>query len=567
MKFQFPFLKRELRQLFRRTRPLWVWSLGLAFGLICSTQLFLKVGPFLPHARRWPNEVLYLLLPIHALLCFVAGAYGGNRIFAEEHRRDTLDGLMLLPLRPWRLLIEKVSFPLALALLTWAAGLPVYLLAWQFGCANGMTAFQLSLICLAAGWGVVPVILLLPPDYRERLHRLGTGGGRHELELDGDFQIRGLLLMSLFMALMAVAVYRVAGRSTGVAPFYEWTLPEWQAWTVAVVPLVAAGLASGIAVLDSEAWDRRAGVFRVFALVVLFAVGLGLFWQSLPWWTRLAVTLFFAFALLHAYRHRGKRREDALTDGEVDWFRRHWDNAVLVRDLRVYGRFASIRRAVLMRGLVAALLLAVQAWGFNWILERRLDPLPHPIGWAIGLSVVGVLALMPSIQASQSWLRERTAHTMAMLTLTPLRPEEMFRGRLVAAALHYGISFAPVLALGAFLLWAALQQGYWSAGPALLAFSPLALTLVLAVESYERPESHHRPSVEAGMAAQFLVLVQFGCIMASLGLALLAPELRMPPEWAWLGALAIFAVAAASGVMAYHLRLAQIRALSVAETD
>src|SRR5688572_23691741 len=100
MRFQFPFLKRELRQLFRRTRPLWVWSLGLAFGLLCSGLLFLKVGPFLPHARRWPNEVLYLLLPIHALLCFVGGTYGGNRIFAEEHRRDTLDGLMLLPLRP-----------------------------------------------------------------------------------------------------------------------------------------------------------------------------------------------------------------------------------------------------------------------------------------------------------------------------------------------------------------------------------------------------------------------------------------------------------------------------------
>src|SRR5688500_19190623 len=70
----------------------------------------------------------------------------------------------------------------------------------------------------------------------------------------------------------------------------------------------------------------------------------------------------------------------ALTDGEVDWFRRHWDNAVLVRDLRVYGRFASIRRAVLMRGLVAAVLLAAQAWGFNWILrsEEHTSELQSP---------------------------------------------------------------------------------------------------------------------------------------------------------------------------------------------
>ncbi len=220
-----------------------------------------------------------------------------------------------------------------------------------------------------------------------------------------------------------------------------------------------------------------------------------------------------------------------------------------------------------MRGLVAAALLAAQAWGFNWILERRLAPEPHPLGWGIGLSVMAVLALMPAIQASQSWLRERTAKTMAMLTLTPLKPEEMFRGRLVAATIHYGLSFAPVLILAAFLLRAAIDQGYSSAGPALLAFSPLALSLVLAVESYERPESKERPSFEAGMAAQFLVLIQFGCIMASLGLALLAPELRLPEAVTWLAALGVFAIGAVSGMAAYRLRIQQISAMSLAEAD
>ena len=64
-----------------------------------------------------------------------------------------------------------------------------------------------------------------------------------------------------------------------------------------------------------------------------------------------------------------------------------------------------------------------------------------------------------------------------------------------------------------------------------------------------------------------LVLTQFGCILAGLGLGLIGPDISWGRPLVWLAALVVCLFATVGGALAYQLRLQQLRSLGAAETD
>jgi hypothetical protein len=569
MPYENPFLIREVRQLLRPSRPLRVWAGGLAGAALFYVYLILRIGPD-PAARgAWPREALYSLLPIHVGICVMAGIYGGNRVFAEEHRRDTLEGLLLLPNDPAGWLGGKLLFSLLAVMVSWAAGMPFYFLLGVLGLARMETALSLSLQPLLSGVVVLPVILLLPPDYRERMHRMQAISGTRAPQLDRDMLVRSLLLMGLFIALIWGAVWRIAGKSGSGVPFYSVIAREWLVWSMIGVPALLTSLATALAtVARDEVAEALASKCRLGMLVLLYYVGLGVMWGLMPPWLRWTAASLFPLCAVALGRAVRRPMEDPLAGEELEWLSARWDDAILTRDLRVYSRYASLRRGLLLKGVLLSLFLAGQACALTWAFERRLTAQVHPVGWALGMVVILVIAFLPAVQASQCWLKEQKAETLQMLLLTPLRSEQMLRSRLLAGFLYYGGVFAPALLLALAAAAWAVARGYWIVAPVLLALSPLPLSLVLSLEAAERPETSSRRTSDAGIAGMLLATLQIGCLLTALWLAVAgSQDVPIAPVRAWAMALALFGVGVGAGWISFYGRARQLEALRAGELE
>ena len=559
MAWENPFVLRELRQLARRPRPLRIWGVGAVLATLLYVLLLLRIGPPPYQPGYWIPELLLALVPWHAVMCLQAGLYGSNRVFADEHRRATLEGLFLLPASPARWLAAKLLFPLLLVLLAWAAGMPFYVFPAALGMAPATAVHQAAMPALFAGLGVLPVLLLLPPDYRERLQRLEVHTGGPAPRLDGDLQSR-LLLLALgvvtFTWLAIRPIFGGPGRSTTL-PFYSTWAPQWAIWLAAVVPFaVAAGLTALATASRQERHERAALWARGSVTVCLHFLFLAGLWKLLPHWVQ-AVLLVLPLVVLLPLLRKPRPKEDPLSTLEIDWIAQRWDNPLLIRDLRVYSRLSSIRRGVLGRGIPVAILLAAQAIGISWALQGMFASKVHPLAWIFGCALSLPVVLLPAVQASQSWLKERRAETLQMLLLTPQKPGEMIRARLLAGTLYYGVVYAPVLLV---ILAAPATREAWVVGPMLLAFAPQWYAGILAVESAERPESPGAPGTEVTPAAALLILGSAGCILGTLYLCFsLAAE--MEPWRVWVTAACIAAIGVGIGWLATRVRAEQLQSL------
>src|SRR5687767_9084891 len=100
MRFDNPFFIRETRQLARRL--LLVQLLLMAVPCLLGAVLLFAIH--LARGRVTPESAVALAV-FHSLFCAVAGVIASDRIFGDEHRRGTLQGVLLLPLSPARWLV------------------------------------------------------------------------------------------------------------------------------------------------------------------------------------------------------------------------------------------------------------------------------------------------------------------------------------------------------------------------------------------------------------------------------------------------------------------------------
>ena len=249
--------------------------------------------------------------------------------------------------------------------------------------------------------------------------------------------------------------------------------------------------------LGEEQGQRTAARIRTGALAVLYYVGLGVilgfYWVKASIWARWGLPAAFPVAVLLVVRFTSPPREDPSSRRETAWIACRWDNPLLVKDFRTYTRSHSIRNTVVREAFYLAVLLAVLAY-LKIHVDRGTvqDFLDTATGFLLPIAPLLLLA-EASFRPFTAWTRERSARTLPLLFLTPLRSEEILRGRLLSGVLYAITSHAPLLILALLALVRVFAHGVGIVGFVILlpilALSPVALLFDFALGCAVRPQN------------------------------------------------------------------------------
>jgi hypothetical protein len=414
---------------------------------------------------------------LHAAACMAVGGYAGDLVFGRDVRNHTLTALQLLPLAPERFLARKLAFPIWTVAVTWAAGIPLAIVAALLNLTPVTVAQRGLLIAGLSGLAALVVTLLgtsgqlaLPLDPLERRMRNKEG------------TCRGFLVIGAAGLALALAYFGWSAPERW--PFFGLRIQSWIPGSFLTLALGVATVNHGrILLLGELASFRRPMILAVAGLMVVYLLVLGAFWPALPLWGRcLAVIGPLALALLDYWQIRKllrpapgaapavvmpARKEDPWTEPELNWLQARWNNPVLLRDLRALLHTQSLRRR-LRSTLIAQLVLGVV---FYFLVKR--------FGGAVFSGATSWL-LTPLLSgggaAATFWSKERKSGALPLLLLTPLTSRELLAGRLSASLLMMLplLTLPFLLVIGA-VVWLATTR-IWMFGPLLLSVLPVLLS-------------------------------------------------------------------------------------------
>lgn len=518
MLFDNPFFTCELRQhRRRRSRVVFLLLSGLGLWSVWLVGLLL-IGLTVHVVARTPFQLGFInfgsLVLLHAAGCLAAGSYGGDLVVGRDVRQKTLPALRLLPMRPEQLVAGKIAFPIYIVGVVWSAGVPLYVLAVLLNLASVSEALRGLLI---TGWGGLAILALTllgtsrqTPPPLEAIAKWKRGA---------ESTCRGLLVIG-------------AGILTLMLAIYGWSIPDqWAFFGVRISAWLPGCLLTGLlasmiarhgrALLADEL--ATSPIPALAGLAVCYLLLLGAFWHGLPFWGRcLAVVGPVLLAIPHLWHLRqltkpgpestvavskSRHKEDAWTQGELEWIASRWGNPLLLRDLRVIFRSQSLRRRMLYTASSQVLLLVV----FYFLVRR------------FGSSVISGAAsgffspLMVSTTAvAARWDKERTSGTLPLLLLTPLSSREMLIGRLMTSfVVILPLLVLPALALIGGIGWLATTR-FWPAGPMILSALPLLLTVWVSAGCSNATSGQHIPGFQSGALFSLartgiVLLVPGGC--------------------------------------------------------
>jgi hypothetical protein len=506
-----PFFVREIRAFGRRGFALLAWPLLVQAVFLALPLLLMEraTSGRLQPPEAWRGLALVFFGLGHAATCGGVGWIVGKRVFGEEHRRRSLDGLRLLTTPPAVWLAQKLVFPIYLLGLVWAAGLPFYAagaLRAHFLPSQLVPGAQLA---LALGLLTFGAALLAPA---EGLRSPVRGGARvRRAAVWSDTLLMGLPLW-ITLVLLRLALdwmyYALGQRPTPYAnaPFFGTYLSTDRGLLILLA--VYAVACYGAAYPNAHPAGRwslplRDGS-RVFAVGVAYLLFLGYSWRgSLD----LTFLLLAALGLLAAVtvslpaewrerltpeRGHRPRGQDPHAARDLARLGRLLDNAVFIRDLRVALRGAGLGRQFLLHGAGLCALsgvvgsLGLPFYGLPGRGSAGLPPFAYQ--WATGTLLLGSWLILPALlayggRAIANWGTERRCAMLPQIFATPLPTEAFVRGRWLAAVL-IGVVRAVPVPLGfllALLLVAEraelpvyVAQGVWLASLGLILSAGLA---------------------------------------------------------------------------------------------
>lgn len=563
MLFDNPFFLRETRQHARRPLPLQAGLLAVAGGHAFLLLLLLYLWQRHGRGAEVPDPLLGLVVFPHAVLCAAAGVYGTDRIFGEEHRRSTLEGLFLLPVSRGRWLAQRLIWPLYLVAIAWGAGFPGYLTAALMNLGSPALNFRVSLFALAVGLLAVPLVLLLPPDYRERARAARTATAGQQRKVDADLLlcwaiVAGLVFLTQYSVMMGMF------RGAGSAPFYGLRAPLSPVWALALgTVFLAAGAVAMATISREERWITFALRARLAAVAVLYYALLGLLlgirWSVLPSWVQWGPAFLFPPVVWLVLRQQARPKEDPLGVGEVTRAEARWADPLVTRDLRSFTRFVSARRMI--AGELAVLLGIYLLMVYLFVVKSG-GSLAEVTATCLGLAAVfGTVILIADASARPyaMWTKERTSGTLPLLFLVPRSSRTLLRGRLIAGLLYSLVAHLPLLLLTlAGIAW--LVASAWFLGPILLTFSPIAALFFVILGCTVQPQTgppwtwHRDDWLEAGLAVVQLALLVVDAVVA-------VQWVRGDPAVVWPSAAGLFLLNAAVVYGCYRIRLRQFEAL------
>ena len=574
MPFDNPFFVREIRQHVRRPLPIQLGLLATAGSMAVVLLLLLYVWRRFGDRPDPPDELLYLVVFPHLLACIFAGVYGTDRIFADEHRRSTLEALYLLPMAHGRWLLQRLAWPLYLLLLVWAVGLPVYFSAALVKIGEPIYNLRFSLFPLVAGLIAVPLVLILPPDYRERMRAARMAAGDRQRKVDADLLlcwsiVGGVVFLGQISLIMTVA------RRFGQTAFYFTQTSIPPLWIAALLPMfIAAGVVAMATLAREEVWVRRALRARLAAVTALYYVLLGLVlgpsWKALAWWVQWGPVVLYPLVVWLVLRSQARPKEDKLAGPEVAWAERRWANPVITRDLRSFTRFSSIRRWIAGEALVVLGIYLAMVYLFvvkNSVGLRTVTITALSFGAFFGAVL---LVADASARPFGMWTKERTAGTLPLLFMVPRSSREILRSRLATGLLYSVTAHIPLLLVTlAGLIWHLATAPPFLApilGPVLLVFSPIAGLFVVVLGCTVQPQT--------APPWQWRREDWWEAALAVLQIALLVVDVVVIAQWPrlstveiWLPAAGLFLLNVGIVYGCYQVRLRQFEALRYGERE
>ena len=570
MLFDNPFFVREIRQHVRRPLPIQLGLLVTAGSMALVLLLLLYVWRRYGHRPDPPDELLYVVLFPHFLACIFAGVYGTDRVFGDEHRRSTLEALYLLPTAHSRWLLQRLAWPLYLLGLAWAVGAPTYLAAALVKIGEPAVNFRLSVIPLAAGLIAIALVLILPPDYRERMRAARMAASNRQRKVDADLLlcwaiVGGVVFLGQISLIMTVA------RRFGRAAFYFTQLPLPWLWIAVLIPVFFAAAVVAMATISrEELWTRRALRARLAAVTVLYYALLGLVlgpsWNALAWWVQWGPVVLYPLVVWLVLRSQARPKEDALAAPEVAWAEERWANPVITRDLRSFTRFSSIRRWILGEALVLLGIYLVMVYLFVWKNSVDLGTVTIA-ALSFGAFFGGVTVVADaSARPFGMWTKERTAGTLTLLFMVPRSSREILRSRLITGLLYSVMAHIPLLLVTiAGVLWH-ISTAPPILAPILLVFSPIAGLFIVVLGCTVQPQTappwqwRREDWQEAGLAVLQIALLVIDVVV-------IAQWYRLATAEVWLPAIGLFLLNTAIVYGCYQIRLRQFEALRYGERE
>jgi hypothetical protein len=512
MRLENPFFRREMRALSRGTFAPFSWVLALQALLLLipigMRQWWLTDPRDGPVMQRWP--LLLLFFCTHAGICAVAGWHAGARVFQEEHRQGGLEGLRLVSTSPWRWLPLKLVFPVYALALTWLSAAPFYWAVVLRGWFQPRELWPSALLAGTAGLVTLGLALLLPPegarparvDHRITLAEVATRGAQLALPY----------WMAVIVANLAWHWLLTVTRSAW--PPFESRLFVWGAWPSAAGLVPVMGTLStdrGLAILlggyllsalgaavetanpVSGLARTAARVTRVLAAGTAYYLWLGFTLPGAGAEFRV-VAVGVVPALLVAWpllaRARARRAVDRFSTREIGALARLTDNPVLIRDLRVALRPASLTRRLLVNSfwilavLSAAGIFAFVPFAAVFRFGVGSDPVARFVGQAAAAAILlGFWIVVPGLlyfggRGMTYWQVERRQNTLLQLLASPLPSRTLLLGRWAASVLVGLSRLAPFLA--AFLVGVGITtegRGFSDTVPAGLWLASMGLVL------------------------------------------------------------------------------------------
>lgn len=577
------FFTREVRQ-FARRRP-FAWRLAAA----CLGFMALVVAAWAPLARGRSMEessVLWLLLGPHIVLCAAAASYGMSRVFWAEDQIGALETAMLLPLSEWQWLCGKLAFPVALTAFAWLCGWPLYVLAMAAGVIAPQTLFDAPLVPLLAGLAVVPAVLINTPDLLKRSRRSSEAPGEQGLEIQIGAS-RSLLAFAFGAWVLSLCLRGFASLSRDIG-FFGFIVPEGAPGAVVITAfLVATATTAHATVNGHERSEQRARIVRRVAVLIVYTAVLGVLWMYLREWQQwLGVLLPFVVGALQwaaaierrrqtrraihpnaaeeremardeAVAGAAQRREDSRSAAEIAWFETHHDNAVLVKDLRVHLRAASLRT------LMAWELLVVAGLTIAFYVVEHISPGFLSKFGSGAWYVLSSFATAAGAFATAMWQKEAKGCTLLLLLLSPLPSPEILRGRLLGGLIRGWLAQWPLI-IGVVVVWAFVlhQRGNLSAiGPSLVALCPALLACNICMGSNARsgiPNDNLPPDYSSSVGHGALLIALCVACVAVLMMGMIG-KISLVALWLWAGLLCIGG--AALCLAWFRLRVRQMDAL------
>lgn len=396
----------------------------------------------------------------HALICGFAGWRLGMGAFGVERRQNTLESLQLVSISAWKWPLQKLVFPLYSLFLVWLAVLPGSVMLVVRGHCLPATLWPGLLLAGAAGLLYFGVALTLPPE------RVGLPlATERRLPFAQRLELSSPRLIATWLGweLLQLGYQWVLSGSGDQQPDFRQHL-LFRIVTVGSDQLFALMLGLLLLYVLTCAWAwanpgnpftsrlRRASL--IVTLVTGYSLVLGITWIGGHWtWRALLVglpawqLLRLALAQRRAVRLRHALRPDnPRAVREIAAMQAHWDNPVLIRDLRVFLRGGGLLSSFLRQGLVIGLIFVLTLAyltsqnGRNTAFYYPLvaGALAYLLGW--GAFVAGART---ALGTSAQWAAERRMNTVSQLMLSPISGHDIVTGRWSAALLYGGATALP----------------------------------------------------------------------------------------------------------------------------